>query len=126
LDANPRVALCFYWAALERQVRITGVVERTSEDESNRYFDSRSLGSRWSAVASPQSKVIGGRHVLESELERLKRESEGSELRRPPHWGGFRVIPQVIEFWQGRPDRLHDRIQYRREHGRWVIERLAP
>jgi pyridoxamine 5'-phosphate oxidase len=126
LASNPRAALCLYWAPLERQVRITGVVERTTEEESNRYFDSRPWGSRLSAAFSPQSSVISGRHVLESDLDRLRRESGDQGPPRPPHWGGFRVIPEVIEFWQGRPDRLHDRIQYRREDGHWVIERLAP
>lgn len=125
LDANPRGALVFLWKEVERQVRIAGRVERTSRDESSRYFESRPLGSRVGAWASVQSAVIPDR----SSLEQAVREMEtryGAQPPRPDHWGGFRVVPSSVEFWQGRPNRLHDRLRYRRSGTEWTIERLSP
>ena len=127
LAENPQAALVFWWAELERQVRISGQVEKLSNQESDEYFHSRPFSSRLGAWASAQSQVISDRVVLELRLQELKTEYENKDVPRPPHWGGFRVIPTVIEFWQGRPNRLHDRLDYRRlNDGRWLIERLSP
>jgi pyridoxamine 5'-phosphate oxidase len=127
LRENPWGALVFWWAELERQVRIEGRVEKVAEAESDEYFRSRPKGSQLGAWASNQSQVIDSREVLEQRLQQLKEEYENKELSRPPHWGGFRVIPDEIEFWQGRPSRLHDRLLYRRgEDGNWTIQRLSP
>ena len=127
LEENPWGAIVFWWAELERQVRIQGRVEKVSEAESDRYFHSRPKGSQLGAWASYQSQAIASREVLEQRLEQLKDEYENKPVPRPPHWGGFRVIPDEIEFWQGRPSRLHDRLLYRRgEDGSWTIQRLAP
>jgi pyridoxamine 5'-phosphate oxidase len=126
LEANPRAALLFYWGELERQVRIEGTVSRISEEESDAYFASRPRGSRIGAMASEQSRVVEGREVLEDRVEKLEREYEGRDLPRPDFWGGYRVEPDVFEFWQGRENRLHDRISYRRSDGGWGIERLQP
>lgn len=127
LVQNPWGAIAFWWAELERQVRIQGRVEKVSEVESDEYFQSRPKGSQLGAWASNQSQVIDSREVLERRLEQLKEEYENKQVPRPPHWGGFRVIPDEIEFWQGRPSRLHDRLLYRRsEDGSWKIQRLAP
>lgn len=127
LDANPRAALVLYWGPLERQVRVEGEVERVTAAESDAYFHSRPRGSRLSAIASPQSEVIGGRHVLDARVAELVARYPDGDVPRPPHWGGYRVVPQSFEFWQGQPDRLHDRLRYRRRaDGTWTIERLAP
>jgi len=127
LAQNPWAALVFWWAELERQVRIEGRVEQVSAAESEAYFHSRPLGSQLGAWASPQSQVIDSRDVLEQRLQELKLKYQNLEIPRPAHWGGYRVIPTAIEFWQGRPNRLHDRLHYRRgDDGNWVIERLAP
>ncbi len=125
LDANPWAAATLWWAALERQVRIEGRVERTTEAESDAYFASRPAMSRHASAISPQSQPIPSREVLDTRLaEAMEADPEGPE--RPAHWGGYRLIPDVVEFWQGRPGRLHDRIRYRREGDRWAMERLAP
>jgi len=128
LRANPRAALLFYWDALERQVRIEGRIEKISAPESDMYYQSRPLGNRLGAWASPQSRVIASRAALELE-EAYFRKTYGEQPPRPPHWGGYRLTPLVYEFWQGRPSRLHDRIRYRQlgqERSGWQLERLAP
>jgi pyridoxamine 5'-phosphate oxidase len=123
---NPRVALCFWWGALERQVRIVGHAERTSTEESAAYFKERPRDSRLGAWASTQSSVIAGRAELERRHAELDAKYPGENVPLPPHWGGIRVVPTMFEFWQGRPSRLHDRLRYRREGERWVIDRLSP
>jgi pyridoxamine 5'-phosphate oxidase len=125
LEARPAACLVFQWSELERQVRIEGRVEKVGAAESDAYFASRPLGARLSAWASEQSAVVAGREVLENGVRRA-RQRFGEEPPRPPHWGGYRVMPQQIEFWQGRADRLHDRLRYTRAAGGWRIERLAP
>ena len=128
LQSHPQAAMTFWWHDLERQVRIEGSVERISDDESDAYYQSRPLGSRLGAWASPQSQVIASRDVLEQNLEQLQQRYADQAPERPAHWGGFRLKPQLIEFWQGRSSRLHDRLLYRRSaaDGTWTIERLAP
>ncbi len=127
LGATPWAALVFYWAELERQVRIEGRVERTSAADSDAYFHSRPVGSQLGAVVSAQSAVIPDRAALETRLRELEARYHDQEVPRPDHWGGFRVVPDAIEFWQGRPNRLHDRLRYRKApDGLWVIERLSP
>lgn len=124
---NPRACLVFFWKELERQVRITGVVEKVSAEESDLYFNSRPESSRIGAWASPQSTVIEGREWLEQNEQQWAEHFKHEPLKRPDHWGGFRIKPVTVEFWQGRPSRLHDRIQYSLEdNGAWKIERLAP
>jgi pyridoxamine 5'-phosphate oxidase len=127
LEENPRACLVFFWKELERQVRITGLVEKTSASESDEYFNSRPLTSRIGAWASPQSQVIGNREWLEEKEKKYTVEFSASSIQRPAHWGGYRLKPVTVEFWQGRPSRLHDRIQYSlQDNGTWEIERLAP
>jgi pyridoxamine 5'-phosphate oxidase len=127
LIANPNAALVFWWGELQRQIRIEGTVEKISEEESDNYFFVRPWESRLGAWASNQSEVISGRYILEKRLAELKEEYAGREVPRPSHWGGFRLIPSLIEFWQGRPSRLHDRLcYYRQEDGSWQRQRLAP
>jgi pyridoxamine 5'-phosphate oxidase len=125
LTANPSAALVLYWAELDRQVRVEGRVERVSPEESDGYFQTRARGSQLGAWASPQSEVIAGRDLLLRRMEELSARYP-HQVPRPPHWGGFRVVPAAIEFWQGQPNRLHDRLRYRRIEGGWLRERLAP
>jgi pyridoxamine 5'-phosphate oxidase len=123
---NPHAALLFFWAELERQVRIEGAVEKTSRQESEEYFKTRPMESRLGAWASRQSSVIPSRSDLEQKVSDLKERYAGQEIPLPPFWGGFRLQPYAFEFWQGRESRLHDRIRYMLEGGVWVIERLSP
>jgi pyridoxamine 5'-phosphate oxidase len=126
LDANPRAALCFHWDEVQRQVTVRGPVERVPDDEADVYFASRPPGSRLGAWASRQSTVIPSRAVLEKAMREVTDRFQPDAIPRPPFWGGFRCVPDTVEFWQGRPDRLHDRLRYRRDDGEWVVERLSP
>ena len=127
LTANPRAALVFLWTEMERQVRIQGTVEKIDPAESDEYYYSRPAGSRLGAWASEQSQVIPDRSILEDRLASLKAQHPDGDIPRPEHWGGFRVIPTVIEFWQGRSSRLHDRLRYQlSETNGWTIDRLSP
>jgi pyridoxamine 5'-phosphate oxidase len=127
IHENPRAALVFWWHSLERQVRIEGAVVKTTEEESDEYFATRPRGSQLGAWASDQSHVLAGRGGLDARFHELESIYGDRPIPRPPHWGGFRVIPIAFEFWQGRDDRLHDRFVYRlRDAKDWVIERLAP
>lgn len=126
LEENPRAALNLFWVQLERQIRISGPVEKTSREESEEYFHSRPLGSQLGAWASEQSEVIPNREVLEAKLTELTAQYASGVIPLPSHWGGYRVKPETIEFWQGRTNRLHDRFRYAREESGWKIERLAP
>jgi pyridoxamine 5'-phosphate oxidase len=127
LAENPKACLVFFWKELERQVRISGIVRKVPAAESDAYFESRPEGSRIGAWTSPQSQVIENREWLDHRYRLLASEMGGKPIQRPPHWGGYLVQPVIIEFWQGRPSRLHDRIQYTlQEDGAWKIERLAP
>jgi pyridoxamine 5'-phosphate oxidase len=127
IEANPYAALVFYWVQLERQVRISGAVEKTSREDSAAYFHSRPLGSRLGAWASKQSEIVDARQILDTRLTEMTERFENGDVPLPPHWGGYRVKPDKIEFWQGRPNRLHDRFRYsRRGDGTWQIDRLAP
>ncbi len=126
LTDNPQAALCFYWSSLDEQIRIEGRVERVSDDESDTYFAGRPRGSQLGAWASDQSQVLSSREALEERYREIERRFDGQSVQRPAFWGGFRLIPSRIEFWYGRPDRLHDRVVYAREAGAWRIERLYP
>jgi pyridoxamine 5'-phosphate oxidase len=126
LDANPSAALLFYWDPLGRQVRIEGSVEHVPDDESDAYFATRPRGAQLAAAASRQSAALSGREELDARVAELAREYDGADVPRPDHWGGYRLRPEVYEFWQHREDRLHDRIRYRRDAGGWAIERLSP
>ncbi|MEO6286259.1 MAG: pyridoxamine 5'-phosphate oxidase [Dyadobacter sp.] len=127
IGANPQVALTFFWKELERQVRIEGSIQKTTAAESDEYFAVRPRGSQIGAWVSDQSEVITGRDILEAKTRELNERFEGQTVPRPPHWGGYRVIPDYIEFWQGRPSRLHDRLAYlKTADSSWKIERLSP
>ena len=127
LDANPRATLLFAWVPMERQVIVEGTAARVSREESEAYFHSRPRQSQLAAWASPQSTAVAGRAVLEESYRVVEKKYEGREVPLPPNWGGFRLGPETVEFWQGRRSRLHDRLRYRREAGAdWVVERLAP
>jgi pyridoxamine 5'-phosphate oxidase len=123
---NPKAALVFYWEGLGRQVRVEGVVERLSAEESDAYFQTRSLGSRVGAWASPQSRVLADRAELDQLVFEITERFGDGDIPLPPHWGGFRLLPERIEFWKGRRSRLHDRFRYTRTTDGWLIERLAP
>ena len=126
LAKNPNAALLFYWDVLGRQVRVEGTVTRTSQQESYEYFKTRPLLSRISAWASQQGSVLPDREELEKRFAEFQRKYKDGEVPLPPSWGGFRLEPGNFEFWQGRESRLHDRLRYRKEHERWIIERLSP
>ena len=127
LEANPHAALAFYWIELDRQIRISGPVEKTSREESKRYFHSRPAASQLGAWASRQSEVLDARRVLDARMAEMTERFADKPIPLPPHWGGFRLRPETMEFWQGRPNRLHDRFRYvRQSDGKWSIDRLAP
>jgi len=127
LEANPFASLVFFWDVIQRQVRIEGRVEKIAKADSEAYFQSRPKGSQIGAIASPQSQVIPSREVLQEKVAQLEKEYESKEqLPLPDNWGGYRLVPDCIEFWQGRSSRLHDRIRYRLEQNDWLRERLAP
>ncbi len=126
LKAQPQAALNFFWQPLERQVRFEGKVEKLSADASSQYFQSRPRGSQIGAWVSPQSEPIGNREFLKAKLAQYETQFEDQEIPRPEHWGGYLLVPQVVEFWQGGAHRLHDRLQYQYQEGRWLITRLAP
>jgi pyridoxamine 5'-phosphate oxidase len=126
IEQNQHVSLLFFWKELERQVRIEGTASKIAAEESDAYFNSRPVGSRLGAWASPQSQKIADRAILDQELEKITTQFQEHEITRPPHWGGYRVEPTRIEFWQGRSSRLHDRILYEQVDQQWQISRLAP
>lgn len=127
IGINPKVCLSFFWHSMERQVIIKGMAEKTSAVVSDNYFDSRPDGSKLGALVSPQSQIIPNRNYLENQLQNLEKEFENASIIRPNHWGGYLVKPHQVEFWQGRPNRLHDRIRYTlQDNYEWTMERLAP
>jgi pyridoxamine 5'-phosphate oxidase len=126
IDTNPKISLHFPWHVVERQIKVCGVAEKVSQAESLRYFTSRPKGSQLAAAASPQSQVISSRSLLLNEFERLKQKFREGEIPLPDFWGGYRVVPSEIEFWQGGQNRLHDRFRYSRSGDAWEIDRLAP
>lgn len=127
LKENPQACLVFFWKELERQVRVEGLVEKISVEESDAYFNSRPEASKIGAWASPQSSIIPSREILEENVVSIEKKFAGAAIERPAHWGGYILKPSLLEFWQGRPSRLHDRLQYTRaEDENWKIERLAP
>lgn len=127
IAANPKVCLSFFWHSLERQVIIKGIAEKTSSIDSDNYFASRPDGSKLGAIASDQSKVVANRSALDEKLHELEKEFEGKEILRPEHWGGYLILPVEVEFWQGRANRMHDRIRYTlQENYEWKTDRLAP
>ena len=126
LSRTPYAAAVFAWLPHERQVRVSGAVQRVAQDETDDYFAHRPRGSQLGAWASPQSEVVASRADLERAYADVERRFAGGAVPTPPHWGGFRITPAAVEFWQGRADRLHDRLRYRHDGDRWVIERLAP
>src|SRR4051812_6246037 len=127
LAENPRGCLVFFWKELERQIRITGLIGKTTPAESDDYFNIRPEGSRLGAIASPQSQIIPDRESLQLKVDELRNKISSDVIKRPENWGGYRLMPAIIEFWQGRPNRLHDRIQYTlQDDGNWKIDRLAP
>lgn len=125
LAKNPKAALVFFWKELERQVRVEGTAEKVSEEDSVAYFKNRPVKSKIGAWASPQSTPIAGRHIIEENVSEYQAQF-GEDIPKPPHWGGYIVKPEIIEFWQGRRSRLHDRIQYSRLNSAWQIQRIAP
>lgn len=126
LAANPGAAACFVWPTLHRQVRLEGVVELVDDERSDQYFQSRPVGAKLAAAASPQSRVVSNRSVLDRAYAELEERYPEGDVPRPPSWGGYAIVPSMFEFWQGRPNRFHDRFRYRLEGDRWQIERLAP
>ena len=126
LDSNPAAALLFYWDPLGRQVRVEGIVRRVSAGESDAYFATRPRGAQLAAAASKQSTVLSSRAELDSRVAELEQQYAGGDVPRPEHWGGYRLSPDVYEFWQHREDRAHDRLRYRRNGGGWIVERLSP
>jgi len=126
LDANPRAALCIHWPTLDEQIRVEGSVTRVTAAESDAYFAGRPRGSQLGAWASEQSEVLPSREMLEQRYREIERRFEGRTVDRPAFWGGYRIAPHRIEFWYGRPDRLHDRVRYVRDGGVWRIDRLYP
>ncbi|MFO8234856.1 MAG: pyridoxamine 5'-phosphate oxidase [Bacteroidales bacterium] len=126
IEENPSASLTFFWPELFRQVRIEGNIKKTSQQDSDQYFDSRPEESKISALASEQSKIIPDREYLEKQFEKIKQQYKNKKLLRPENWGGYILYPDTMELWQGRPNRLHDRIQYIREGNQWQTQRLAP
>lgn len=127
IESNPNICLSFFWHSMERQVIIKGIAEKTAKNTSDGYFESRPTGSKLGAIVSNQSEIIPSRLFLEENLKKLEKDFEGKEITRPEYWGGFLVRPVAVEFWQGRPNRLHDRIRYQLEDDfSWTINRLAP
>lgn len=126
LEANPRASLLFPWIAMERQVIVEGSVTKVAREESEAYFHSRPRASQLAAWVSAQSTIISGRRILEDSLKALEQKYAGQDVPLPPHWGGWRLMPETVEFWQGRRSRLHDRLRFRREKDGWIVERLSP